>query len=379
MVVPFLPFFIRELGVKGDSELATWSGLVYSGPFLTSFLATPFWGSVGDRHGQKLMVVRAIFGLGIAQIFIGLSQNVYQLLLFRILQGVISGFIASALALVSTSTPKERMGYALGLLQSATAGGVMLGPAVGGFLADVMGYRQIFLVTAAICFVCGGVIIKMVVETPDEATGESKPSVMQNFTLMLTDKRLRLIAVAIVLSQGAALMIEPIFALFIERFISDTRYIATLTGLTISIAGVFMVISAPWWGKRNDQMGFKQNLIYSLSGTGIAYALHIFVPNLAMLTVLRAALGFARGGTLHALFSMTSLRSPPERRSGMIGIASSFSVLGNLIGPLSGGIIAGNFGITAVLAVNSAVFLVTGAMIWKYYSESRGLETPPTG
>src|SRR5436309_6951838 len=99
LVVPFLPFFIRQLGVTDQTELSRWSGMVFSGPFILSFIATPIWGTLGDRYGRKIMVVRAIFGLATSQVLIGFSQNVYQLFFFRVVQGAISGFIASALAL----------------------------------------------------------------------------------------------------------------------------------------------------------------------------------------------------------------------------------------------------------------------------------------
>jgi MFS transporter, DHA1 family, multidrug resistance protein len=369
LVVPFLPFYIRHLGVTEQTELAQWSGLVFAGPFFTSFIATPIWGSLGDKYGKKTMVVRAIFGLGVSQILIGFSQNVFQLLLFRLLQGAISGFIAAALALVSSSTPKEKIGHSLGLLQSATAGGTMLGPAVGGILADMMGYREIFFITALLCFVSGFVIIRFVRDVPQPAYDQTKPSVIQNVKFMFTNHHLRIIAIVIVLSQIAALMIEPLFALFIESFKTSTKYISTLTGFTIAISGVFMVISSPWWGKRNDRFGFKKNIIYALTGTGITYSLHMIVPNLFSLIFLRAGMGFVRGGILHALYSMTNLYSPDNRKSGMIGIASSLTVLGNMIGPLLGGWVAGNWGIQSVFIFNSFLFLICAAIIWFYYFE----------
>src|SRR5512143_2906999 len=97
LVVPFLPFYIRELGVSDPDDLARYSGLVFSGPFFLSLVFTPIWGILGDRYGRKVMVVRALFGLGLAQVFVGLSQNVWQLFASRVIQGVISGFIPSAL------------------------------------------------------------------------------------------------------------------------------------------------------------------------------------------------------------------------------------------------------------------------------------------
>jgi MFS family permease len=159
LVVPFLPFYIRELGVTDPDALARWSGLVFAGPFVLSFLATPLWGALGDRYGRKPMVVRAIFGLALSQLLIGFSQDVYQLLFFRVVQGAISGFIASALALVSTNTPREKMGYAMGFMQSSSAGGMVLGPFVGGLLADLIGYRAIFFVTASLCTIAGVLVV----------------------------------------------------------------------------------------------------------------------------------------------------------------------------------------------------------------------------
>jgi len=240
---------------------------------------------------------------------------------------------------------------------------------VGGILADMMGYREIFFITALLCFVSGFVIIRFVRDVPQPAYDQTKPSVIQNVKFMFTNHHLRIIAIVIVLSQIAALMIEPLFALFIESFKTSTKYISTLTGFTIAISGVFMVISSPWWGKRNDRFGFKKNIIYALTGTGITYSLHMIVPNLFSLIFLRAGMGFVRGGILHALYSMTNLYSPDNRKSGMIGIASSLTVLGNMIGPLLGGWVAGNWGIQSVFIFNSFLFLICAAIIWFYYFE----------
>jgi DHA1 family multidrug resistance protein-like MFS transporter len=365
LIVPFLPFYIRHLGVTSDQELARWSGLIFAAPFITSFIATPVWGTLADRYGRKLMVVRAIFGLGIAQLLIGMSGDVYQLLAFRLLQGLISGYIAAALALVSITTPTEKIGYALGLLQTATAGGTVLGPAVGGILADTISYREIFTITAGLCFLGGLIIIRMVHEETHAPPEGPKPTVLENVRYVATHRKLRTVGILIMLAQAGALMIEPIFALFVEQFRTSTRYISTLVGGIISVAGVFMVISAPWWGKRNDRLGYRRNLAMASSGTGLAYALHMVVPDLLSLGFLRAGLGFFRGGLLHSLFSLTSRHVEPGRRGGIIGIASSLAILGNSLGPLAGGVIAERFGLIPVFGVITVVFMAFTAIVWK--------------
>jgi MFS family permease len=211
--------------------------------------------------------------------------------------------------------------------------------------------------------------MKFVQESPP-AWGDAPTSgVLGNIKYVFSDVQLRVIASTIVLVQASALMIEPIFALYVEHFAGPTRYLSTVAGGIFSIAGVFMVISAPWWGKRNDRLGFKQNLILATTGTGVAYSLHLIVPNLYLLALLRALLGFVRGGILHALYSATSLRSPAGRKSGLIGVASSMNVLGNMLGPLFGGVIAGHFGILSVFVANSVLFLLTSLLIWRYFAD----------
>lgn len=366
LVVPFLPFYIRHLGVTEPDELARWSGLVFSGPFILSLLATPLWGALGDRYGRKPMVVRALFGLAVSQLLIGFSQNVYQLLAFRIVQGAISGFIASSLALVSANTPKERMGYAMGFLQSSTAGGMVLGPFIGGLLADLIGYRTTFFVTASLCALSGVIVIFLVTELHQVHPQARTYTVVDNLRLMWTDHRLRVIAVTLIASQLSVLMAEPIFALFIEGFKTGGQYISTIAGGIFSIAGLFMVISAPWWGRRTDRTGYRANLTVAIGVVALCYVGHLVVTSLYVLIVLRAVLGFARGAILPSLYALTSVWAPPERQGGMMAIASSMTIFGNLIGPSIGGVVAGDFGVTAPFAVNSILLLLVSYVVWKF-------------
>lgn len=369
LVVPFLPFYIRELGVTGDRDLALWSGIAFSGTFFSAFLATPVWGILGDKYGRKAMVVRAIWGLAVSQVLIGLAQDAFQVVAFRVVQGAISGFIASALALVSTNTPRHKIGYALGLLQSSTAAGMVLGPFVGGLLADLIGYREIFFITAALCGIGGVVVMMNVVET-EKGTGDArKHRVVDNYRLMFTDRRLRIVALGLVFGQMAVLMIEPIFALFIEGFAVDTEYVATLAGGIFSIAGFFMVVSAPWWGRRNDRTGYRKNLSLAFAVVGATYACHAIVGSLLQLAVLRGVLGFFRAGILPALYSLTSIHAPPERKAGMMAIASSLTLLGNMLGPTTGGLVAGHFGIRASFVANSIMLFGLGVVFWYFLEE----------
>jgi len=373
LVVPFLPFYIRDLGVSNPDEVARWSGLVFSGPFFLSFFIIPIWGYLGDKYGRKLMVVRAIFGLAVSQALIGLAQNVEMLFFFRMFQGAISGFIAASLALVSANTPTKRAGYAIGLLQTATASGNIIGPLVGGSLADAFGYRPLFFVVAGICAAAGILVIRLVREDPkSRGTREQQQSLFANYGFAFKSHPIRLALIVIFFSQVAMLMIQPIFALYIEELAPSQTLIATLAGAIFSIAGFFMVVSSPWWGKRNDIKSYRKNLIIAISGAAVAYTLQGLATSPYHLLPLRALQGFCMGGILPTLYSYITKHSDLVRRGAIMGIASSFHMLANMVGPTIGGQIAATLGIRQNFFITGAILAFTVLFVSLFFIDLRG-------
>lgn len=361
MVVPFLPLYIRELGLSDHQQIAKWSGFVFSGPFLFSFILVPVWGFLGDKYGRKLMVVRALFGLAIAQVLIGLSQNVYHLLIGRIIQGMVSGFVPASMALVSSTTPKEKTGYALGLLQTATSGGTVLGPFVGGFLADHIGIRPIFFITASLLFMSAIFVILKVYENKSDNT-EKNFGLKENYLFVLNSQQLRLIVVMIVLVQISIAFNQPLFALYAETLHIDKRFIASIAGLLYGLMGVFTMIGSPLWGKYNENHKVNKSLAIAAYIAGLSYCFHFFIYNPFLLGFVRAILGLALGGLLPVLYTLVSLNTPLERRGGIMGIASSAQILGNLVGPSLSGITASQMGIRPVFIISGLILLIIGVM-----------------
>lgn len=333
MVIPFLPFYIRELGVTEIHELEFWSGLVFSGPFILSFILTPVWGMLGDRFGKKTMVLRAIFGLAVSQLLIGLSADVYQLFIFRMVQGGISGFIASSLALVSSGTPKEKSGYAIGILQTSISSGTVIGPFIGGFISDMTSYKTVFFVTSVLCMI-SGLLVLINVKEPPKQISTKRFSLSDNYKYVFSRSFLLMSMLSILFLQISITVAQPVFALFVESITTGTEYLSTLTGAIFATLGVFSVISSPWWGKRNDTKSFKKNIIIAITGAGIAYCLHSFVYDPYMLFPVRAFLGLCVGGIIPVIYANINKYISDERKSSIMGIASSFTLLGNLLGPL---------------------------------------------
>src|SRR5215213_1048917 len=156
--VPFLPFYLGDLGVSDVSGQALWSGAINAAGAAAMAITAPIWGLIADRYGRKPMLLRGLFGGAFVVALMGLASTPWQLLGLRVLEGALTGTVAAATALVATSAPRRRLGYALGMVQTAVFAGASAGPLFGGLAYDRIGPRATFELAAAMLF-SGGVIV----------------------------------------------------------------------------------------------------------------------------------------------------------------------------------------------------------------------------
>jgi DHA1 family multidrug resistance protein-like MFS transporter len=363
LVLPFLPFYIRELGVRELEDVKRWSGFIYAAPFFLAVFTGPLWGWLGDRYGRRMMLVRAVFGFAATSFLMAFAQNVTQLFSLRLIQGGVAGFIAATLAIVATTTPREHMGYAMGILQTSLTTGGIIGPLVGGFLADLIGYRNIFFLTGGLGFLAGLLVILLVQE--DGKPGEKRKSLgfFSNYRFVFTSTTLSTIFVASLLVQLAIMGVQPILSLFVESLWSRAENLSTMAGFVFGVTGLASLIASPYWGKRGDRIGYKKTLAITSLATGISYAPQGWATDVYQLLILRFVQGLFVGGILPALYTLTSLNAPDERRGGILGITRSGLLIGNAAGPISGGFLAASLGIRPIFFFTAAllIFVTLGA------------------
>ncbi len=129
--VPFLPFFLGDLGVTDVAGQTLWSGAINAAGAAALAITSPLWGILADRYGRKPMLMRGLFGGAICVTLMGFATAPWQLLALRVFEGSMTGTVAAAAALVATSAPRRRMGYALGMVQTAVFAGASLRGTVG--------------------------------------------------------------------------------------------------------------------------------------------------------------------------------------------------------------------------------------------------------
>lgn len=368
-ILPFLPLYVAQLGVTSHEALSMWSGLTFSITFLVSAIVSPMWGSLADRKGRKLMLLRASLGMAIAILLQAFATNVWQLLLLRGIMGLTSGYIPNAMALVASQVPRERSGWALSTLSTAQISGVIGGPLMGGFLADHVGLRAVFFITAILLVVSFLVTLFLIKEGVrpkiSKAQRLSGKAVFASLPYPRLVISLFVTTMVIQLCNGS---VGPVLALFIQSLSPDSTNIAFLSGMIAAIPGVSALISAPRLGKLGDRIGTARILMATLiCAVGLFFAMS-FVTSPLQLGILRFLLGFVDGAMLPAVQTLLLKYSSDQVTGRIFGYNQSFMYLGNVAGPLMGATVSAMAGFRWVFAATAVVVLLN---VWQLAAELR--------
>ena len=358
-ILPFLPLYVSQLGVSSHEALSMWSGLTFSITFLVSAIVSPMWGSLADRKGRKLMLLRASLGMAIAILLQAFATNVWQLFLLRGVMGLTSGYIPNAMALVASQVPRERSGWAISTLSTAQISGVIGGPLMGGYLADHVGLRAVFFITAMLLVVSFLVTLFLIkegarptVSKADRLSGKAVFATLPYPGLVLS---LFVTTMVIQLCNGS---IGPILALFIKSMEPNSNNIAFLSGMIAAVPGVSALISAPRLGKLGDRIGTARILMATLIFAVVLFFAMSFVTSPLQLGVLRFLLGFADGAMLPAVQTLLVKYSSDRVTGRIFGYNQSFMYLGNVVGPLMGASVSAMAGFRWVFAATAVVVLL---------------------
>ncbi len=365
MIMPFLSLYIETFGDYSDSFVQRWAGLVFAATFVTAFFISPIWGRYGDRNGYKKILIITGIGIAVSIFLMGYVNSVKQLFLLRLFMGAVTGFIPTSLALISAQTPKEIAGKTLGTLQMGNVSGALFGPLLGGLLADAVGFQYTFVLTAIV--ILGAVVLVAVgikeVRANETSTTAKKYTRKEVLIHILRHPVLLTIMLISTLIQVANFSIQPLLALYVTH-LTDSSNIVFLAGMAFSATGFGNLLFTRQWGKIGDRIGHEKILTLLLLASSIMFIPQGLVTELWQLVVCRFLFGMAVGGLIPCMTAYIRQVAPLSMQGEVQGYNVSFRFLGNVIGPISGGILSGFFGISTVFFVTSGLFLTGAIILW---------------
>jgi len=356
LVFPFLPLYVKQLGVSTGGSTEFWSGLVFSAQPLTMMISAPIWGAVADRFGRKLMLARATFGGALLLAAMGFAQSAEQLALLRALQGLVTGTMPAANALVAASAPKEHSGEALGLLQTGAWVGVAVGPLLGGVIGDAIGFRESFWITGSLLALSGAAVLLWVEEDFHPVDKARRPKLVAGYRWLLQSPIMIRLYIITFLQALGRMIIMPIAALFIMQLMGTKVGVATVTGIMMGAMAVTSSVSGALMGRMGDRIGHNRVLLASVLAAMVFYLPQPFVTAPWQLVVLQALSGLANGGMIPAVAALMNLQDTTGSQGAIFGLNASVTAAGRSLAPMLGASMAIWFGMRSVFLAAACIY-----------------------
>lgn len=373
LISPFISLYIASLGHYSKTELNLWSGAVFASTFIVLAFVSPLWGKLADERGRKLMLLRASLGMAIAISLMAFVTAAWQLLLLRMLLGAFSGFISNSMALMASSTPKEKSGQVLSLLTTGSVAGTLIGPIIGGVLVGMVGYRHVFSVTGVIMFLVFILAYFFVKETfVPAAKGKAPQTRKEVFAVLSHPAVIWGMFLTTMITQMTNQSINPVLSLYVRELMHYKGNITLMAGIVAAAPGIVTLIVAPQLGRLGDKIGQKKIL-----GAGLFFSLVVFLitatsTNVYFLILMRFFVGISDAAILPSVQAILAKEAPRAVTGRIFSYNQSAQAIGAFSGPLLGSVIAGFIDYRYVF-IGSAILVVFN--LFNYFSHTGELKS----
>lgn len=357
-VLPILPLFLREqFAIHDASTLAHWVSVVYGMAPLSAALVGPLWGAMGDRRGKKLMAIRANLAIALTTLLMPFAPSPLVLLVMRLVQGALAGYVAPSIALVSQDAPKGKHGLVIGMLQVALACGAFLGPLLGAEVSLLFGRSSLFFVTSGLSFVAALVLWWCAREAPivPPALGSTLLGDLRSGLRELLQSRVfvALLLLVLLLRVGQN-MLEPFLALFVTELgpqawlaqwsRSPAHAMERTIAVAFAVLAVAQWLATPLWGHGGDRFGPLRCLYVLALALGALLCWTATVRTINQFLLLRTLAALLMAGSMTLAYAAVSKRVADARRTFAFSLVQSCMQLGFALGPLLGAQLAAHDG-----------------------------------
>ena len=361
--IPFLPvYLLRELGVAPE-EVNFWAGISFAVTFLGCTVMAPYWGALADHVGQRKMAIRAGYGLALSYFLTGACQDMYQLIGVRILCGLVAGFVPACMSMASSSLPESRMGWGMGLMQTAMASGSIMGPLMGGYMASWFGMRMSFYVGSLALFAATTAVMLVVKDMTILQKGDfSAISLWRDLKDSLRNKELRFIMFMFFMIQTCVMTIQPLITLYVGQLMGAMGDEAVkMSGVIFSLAGFAGILAAPFWGKRGQRYGFVRIFALVTFTAGFINLFQIFIQDVWQFAAIQFIYGLFLAGAVPNINADLTVVTDKNTRGKAFGLSTSANQFGGVVGPLLGGALGAVLATRYVLVATGCILMCMGA------------------
>lgn len=370
---PFIPLYVKSLGGVSSLSLDVLAGLAFSGHALTMMITSPVWGVLADRWGRKRMVIRALFCSAVTLFAMSMANSAEGFVLIRMVQGATAGVMGAVNAMVASTVPRHRVGFAMGLMQVAIGLGLGLGPLVGGVVADVYSYQVAFQVTGV--QVTAACLIVMVGSTEQEERNQHKCEnsavISENLKPDIFSLPIGFIFILRFINEASRAAFIPTLPIFAYSIMGQQANINSFTGLLFGFSSGATVVFSVLLGRLADQINRYGVLMSCLLLSSVCFALQCMVNEPSQLLILQVIYGAALGGIVTSVSALLASCSEHGNEGYVYGVDNSVQSCARMIGPMMGVGVLSLFGIRPVFTVIAALYISAAVLTFYFFSSNK--------
>ena len=357
LTAPFLPLYIRELGIGDPKEAALWAGVVMGTSLAISCAMTPVWAALADRFGSKLILLRALAALAATNFAVGLVGNVEQILMVRLASAFFTGLVPLSYAIITSNAPQATLAQSVAHLQTVTIAAASLGPMIGGVMVDRIGVRPGYFYASALC-VCGFLFVLLVFRNlPSPAAAPAAHT--QTRGLRAAILALLPLVVVLFLVQSIDRSFQPLIPIYVDELGGAAAGgVGFWSGLTVSLAGAAMAVAANAMARLSRYVSPVTLLLIALGGGAVCCAPIGLLGSAGQFTITRTMLSIAAKKAPTLIFTVGSAMGLARGSIGRSSVLVMGQQLGGAVGPLMGGAVA-QWSLRGVFVVNAVLYLAT--------------------
>lgn len=362
---PFVPLMVRGLGVRENLE--TWVGYMLMVFYLISFAVSPLWGGIADHYGRKMMILRAMLGMGAAMLVIPLATTPLSFAALFMLIAVFNGFTPAGVALLVANTPPNRIGSVVALAQTGGLVGQALGPALGAILIAMLDHQHwVFWISAGL-MLSGGVLVACFVgEVKQLAAGPWRARWIGGLRDLLVLPRMGLLYLLgflfMIMWYGSVTVITVFVLQLVEAQEANSGREVFWVGAAAMAMAIATVIALPLWGRVLDRLGPARVLVFAVIATIATHLPLLIIETPLQLVLTRAAFGLTAAAMPTAIVQLIRMHAPAGMDARAISYSTAFQFFAMGIAPFVAGLIGPvlglrvYFGLT-ILAMSGGLWL----------------------
>jgi len=376
LVMPFLPLYIRQLGVTDIGEIALWTGVTLGVSPAIAALTAPLWGLVGDRFGNKLLVQRSLISFIAVMSAMAFVTKPWHLFALRAVQGFFAGYGPLTLSMAALSAPREKLALAIGTVQTAQRMGPAIGPVIGGMLAPVFGLRNSFLVAAgfyAIAFLMITVMFKEPPRPPKPANGRQRTP----FASILAFENFLLVMIVLFGLQLVDRSFGPVLPLHVGELGYAPEEVPVIAGILFSILALTAALGNQLASRLLSHHSPRAVIIWGVIVAACGLGAFSMSKGLWLLAPSLALVGLCIGTSVTTAFAAGGAVIPEEVHATAFGFLTGASLIGVAVSPVLSGLIAAR-SIRGVFIAGAVVLLILGVIVRRMMVErSPQVESAP--